>query len=92
MSSGIEKFELRDNHTWEDASGEIFVSISTVPSEGPLKVTGGALGCDNVRKEMTVGDVIHLDAASRGKFEIRLRSVYQAGGQGSASFHIAKLS
>jgi len=92
MASDIEKFEIRDNSTWEHANGRVFVSVSDVPSKGPITVTVGAIGCDNVRKEMIVGDVIQFDAGSHGRFEVRLQSIYEGGGEGRVSFYIAKIS
>ena len=88
MSSEIKKFTIKENSTWEDDNGKLFVSISAV-NVTPITVNVGAIGHDNVQKEMIPGDIIQYDATAYGQFEIRLRGfdIYCK----TADFHIAKI-
>jgi hypothetical protein len=90
MSSGLTKFTLKENSTWEDADGKLFVSISKVDSVMPITVTVGAIGCKNVQKAMITGDIIQYDASSHGTYEVRLRG--SDGYASRAEFHIAKIA
>lgn len=100
MSSNINKLTLESGSTGEVADGKLFVSFSCSSDIGdefasiflsdkdPNKyyVTVGAIGCENIRKEMTMGDVIRYKT-SFGTYEIRLLS---SKGK-KADFNIAKI-
>mgnify|MGYP001408424598 CR=1 FL=1 len=90
MSSNINKLTLESGSTGEVADGKLFITYSYdsgfIFDSSRIYVTVGAIGGENIRKEMIIGDVIRYKA-SFGTYEIRLLS---SKGE-TADFSIAKI-